>query len=135
MFKFVKVFNQRAGDVAVIDRNAPCKTDSNKNKIIKSTFNVATNEINTFLAHHTLVVPAYLIEIKSEIDVIDFVFEVLYSVLRVKWFKRRVNINIIHKNTEKFFFKYLDDELNANYNADIRFINKKFDYKMRSTLQ
>ena len=57
--------------------------DSQYRKILKGSYqNVDQKSIA--LAHHNLVVPAYLIEIEEKTDVCDIVDETLYNVLKMK---------------------------------------------------
>ena len=73
----LQMFNDRTAEVVTIDRNEKFITDSNKNKIMKGTFNMNSKDRNIVLAHHDLVIPAYLIEIEEEINVNKFIYDVL----------------------------------------------------------
>ena len=90
---------KKTSDVAVIDRNAPCKTYSNNNKIVKGTLSVISNGRNIILDRLTLVVPAYLVVVISEISVNGLIDEVLYTVLRVKRLKISSLAYVINKST------------------------------------
>ena len=79
--------------------------------MIGGTFNVVSSKINIFLAHHELVEPAYLIEIKSETDVQKFVSDALYKILEVKRFTTSKTTNAVNKCNIKYLKEYIEKEL------------------------
>ena len=133
----LRTFNEETSEKMVYEahENEHTKTDSNNNKIIKGTFIVPSNERTTYIARPDLVKPAYLIEIKSEISFRDFINEILYSILRLKRFRVVKTALPYKKFTETELKDHLENELALNLTAELSFIEEKFRYKMRSTLQ
>ena len=134
-YPVLKIFNERTTDVATIDRNERYKQDSMENKIIKGTFKVDPKERNIFLAHPDVVVPSYLVEMEENINIKEFVFHVLYNKSDIKLYNTTIKILPNYKFDLEYLETCLREELIANKKAEIEFIQKKFDYKMRSTLQ
>ena len=107
----IKMFNGSLKKPLKIEESLSDVYDSQYRKILKGSYqNVDQKSIA--LAHHNLVVPAYLIEIEEKTDVCDIVDETLYSVLKIK------------KITQKNAIFTINDENSANYE------NSEFSFNM-----
>ena len=134
----LQVFSEKTGNVVAINNNLHFKTDEAKNKLIGGKFDFTSCKTNIFLAHHELVVPAYLIEIKKEVDIKKFVSNALYNwfiSIGLKQFVATKPVTGVKKMNIKYLKEYIENELNANHNEELKYTELKFNYKMRSTLQ
>ena len=69
----LQTFDEKTGKVVAINKSLRLKTDELNGKLMGGKFSFDFNRTNIFLAHHELVEPSYLIEIKKEVDIQKFV--------------------------------------------------------------
>ena len=133
--KVLQVFDRLTGAKVTIEKNAEYKTDQSKSKLLGGTFN-AQSARKVFLAHHDLVVPAYLIEVKVKTDIRKFVVDMLYKILNVKRFTKTTKPTETDEEVSmKRLKNYIENELDLNFAAELKHKKEEFDYKMSSILQ
>ena len=84
----LKVFDVRSGikNQVHFKNTQQDSFDSELNRIVHGTFSVPFEQIRSFVAHHELVTPAYLVEIKEEISTSRLAKHLLYDVFQVPHF-------------------------------------------------
>ena len=145
----VQTFNYKSGNqINEPEDPEQTKYDSNNNRIIQGTFN-CEEKSNIVLAHHDLVIPAYLIEIQENVNVKTMVDDLLQlkgdskfqKIMKTKAISlmKASKVDYKDKNLKSVTLKdlttELENELVANQETQLNYIIEQLDCKMSSVMQ
>ena len=128
----IKMFNDSLNEPLKIEECSLDLFDSHDRKVLEGSFQKGDQE-NIALAHHDLVIPAYLIEIEEKLHVEDLVNGILYSLSKVEGYAESFADSDIIQETNKennsenklfdFSFTKIEDEfkkeIDRHYHAKI----------------
>ena len=80
----VKIFNSSLTKPIQIKESSHDLVDSQDRKILKGSFLQEDVNENIALAHHKLVVPAYLVEVEEDTNLVDIAKHILYSCIKYR---------------------------------------------------
>ena len=131
----VKMYNRSLDTPLRIEESSLDSFDSRNRKILKGSFQQEKKQKSIALAHHNLVVPAYLIEVEEEANLVDIVEHILYATSFIYQKTKKENKSEVSEYSLTFVREELKKKIDRIHHDIITYYTLKLETDINSIIK